>query len=89
MSEIFDPSVQPQKPEQKVADHPAVQKLLADLGAALKTQFFIVGSGTPEQEEEYRRFLETHQRDRRATMERVSLENAPSAETLSLLAKCL
>lgn len=74
---------------QEVANHPAVRQLLKELGEKLGTTFFIVGSGTPEQEAEHAEWLRKQEEEEEAARAKFNQEHAVSAETFFLLARCL
>lgn len=79
--------------EEGVANHPVVTELFATLKAQLAqvagidTEFFVVGSGTPEQEAAYQTRLEELERETRERAAQYSRDHAVSAETWAALGR--
>jgi len=85
MSENNRPPVGPEE----IANHPEVEELLERLGAQLGTNFFILGAGTPEQEEEHRVYLAAQAVERRKEEAEFARNNAVTPEVLAGIFACL
>ena len=73
----------------EIANHPAVQEVLAQIEAMTGMKVHIDGAGTPEQEEEHRVYLAEQAVERRKEEEQFARDHAVTPEVLAKIFACL